>query len=115
STLPPDFNGPNSSAEIAIDASGKFLYASNRGHDSIAVFRIDGAKGTLIAIDIVSTQGRTPRNFAIDPSGSFLLAANQDSDNVVVFRVNRTTGGLAATGTVVRTPMPVCIVFARVQ
>lgn len=111
STLPAGFNGANSAAEIAVHPSGKFLYASNRGHDSIAIFRVDPAKGTLTAAGHVSTDGKTPRNFAIDPSGRFLLAANQDSGNIVVFRVDRKTGGLTPAGAGVKVPSPVSIVF----
>jgi 6-phosphogluconolactonase len=113
STLPAGFNGPNGSAEIAVHPNGKFLYASNRGHDSIAIFNVDGAKGTLTLVDRVATQGKTPRNFAIDPTGVFLFAANQDSGNVVVFRIDQKTGRLTATGEVVQVPSPVSVVFAR--
>ena len=98
STLPKDFSGENDTAEIAVHSSGKFLYASNRGHDSIAVFAIDSAKGTLTPTAYVSTGGKTPRNFAIDPTGEYLLAANQNSDGIVVFRIDRKTGGLSFTG-----------------
>src|SRR5204862_2197807 len=84
-TLPAGYAASNkSTAEIAVHPSGKFLYGSNRGPDSIAIFAIDASKGTLTAGDIVPTQGKTPRNFAIDPSGAFLFAANQDSDNIVI-------------------------------
>jgi 6-phosphogluconolactonase len=112
STLPPGFPGPKSGAEIAIHPGGKFLYASNRGHNSIAVFRIDSSQGTLTAAGNVSTQGKTPRNFAIDPTGAFLLAANQDSGNIVEFRIDRKTGALTPTGTTMQVPVPVSIVFA---
>jgi 6-phosphogluconolactonase len=112
STLPAGYTGAKSGAEIAIHPSGKFLYASNRGHDSIAVFRVDPAKGTLTAAGHVPTQGRTPRNFAINPSGAFLLAANQDSGSIVEFRIDRNTGALAPTGIAVQVPFPVSIVFA---
>ncbi len=111
SALPADFTGRNSGAEIAVHPSGKFLYSSNRGHDSIAIFKIDSAKGTLTATGHTPTQGKTPRNFAIDPSGSWLLAANQDSGNVVVFRIDKKTGALAPTGTTVEVPFAVCITF----
>lgn len=92
STLPADFSGENNSAEIEVDARADFLYATNRGHNSIAVFALDGKKGTLTEVQRVPTQGKTPRNIRIDPTGRFLLAANQDSDNVVVFRRDATTG-----------------------
>jgi 6-phosphogluconolactonase len=114
STLPAGFTGPNSSAEIAVHPNGKFLYTSNRGHDSIAIFRIDAAKGALTFVDRIATQGKTPRNFAIDPTGAFLLAANQDSGSVVVFRIDQRTGRLTATGDVLQVPSPVSLVFASV-
>ncbi len=114
STLPAGFTGQNSSAEIAVHPNGKFLYASNRGDDSIAIFGIDAARGTLTFIDRAATQGKTPRNFAIDPTGAFLLAANQDSGSIAVFRIDRGTGRLSATGDMVRVPLPVSVVFARV-
>lgn len=115
STLPKSFVGTNDDAELQVHSSGRFLYASNRGHDSIAVFSIDTAKGTLTPSADVPTQGKTPRNFAIDPTGSYLLAANQDSDNVVVFRINPATGGLAPTGQVLQVPSPVRVVFVAVE
>ena len=111
STLPKDFTAPNDTAEIVVHPSGKFLYASNRGHDSIAVFAIDPAKGTLTPAGDFPTQGKTPRNFALDPSGNFLLAANQESNNIVVFRINPSTGALTATGQPAPVPAPVDIVF----
>jgi 6-phosphogluconolactonase len=111
STLPEGFSGENSGAEIAAHPSSKFLYASNRGHDSIASFRIDAATGSLTPLEHVSTQGKTPRNFAIDPSGRFLIAANQNSGTVVVFRIDQETGRLAPTGSA-PVPSPVCLVFA---
>jgi 6-phosphogluconolactonase len=111
STLPEGFDAVNNSAEIAIDKTGRFLYASNRGNDSIAVFGIDGKKGTLSKIQIVPTQGKTPRNFAIDPTGRYLLAANQDSNTIVVFGIDRKSGRLTPTGLTVNAPSPVCIQF----
>ena len=111
STLPKDFAAPNDTAEIVVHPSGKFLYASNRGRDSIAVFAIDPAKGTLTPAGDFSTAGKTPRNFALDPTGNFLLAANQESNNIVVFRINRTTGALTPTDQVAQVPAPVDIVF----
>jgi 6-phosphogluconolactonase len=113
STLQLGFTGENSGAEIATHPSGKFLYASNRGHDSIAAFRIDEAKGTLTSLDRVSTQGKTPRGFEIDPSGRFLVAANQNSGTLVVFRIDQRTGELTSTGTVVQVGSPVCVVFCK--
>jgi 6-phosphogluconolactonase len=111
STLPQGFTGKNDSAEIEAHPSGKFLYASNRGPDNIAVFAVDRAKGTLKAISHVSTRGKTPRNFAIDPTGRYLFAANQESNNIVVFRVHPSSGRLTATGQVLDVPSPVCVKF----
>ena len=113
STLPEGFSGDNSGAEIAAHPNSKFLYTSNRGHDSIASFRIDAAGGTLTALDRVSTQGKTPRSFAIDPSGRFLIAANQNSGSIVVFRIDQETGGLTPTGSIVQVPSPVSVVFVQ--
>jgi 6-phosphogluconolactonase len=110
SMVPADFRGTNSAAEIVVHPSGKFVYASNRGHDSIAMFRV-GGDGKLTALGQVPTEGKTPRNFAIDPSGNFLLAANQDSGSIVVFRIDANTGLLKPTGDRVAVPNPVCIIF----
>ena len=115
STLPEGFSGDNSGAEILVHPGAKFLYTSNRGHDSIASFRIDAAAGTLTPLGHVSTQGKTPRNFAVDPSGRLLFAANQNSGTVVVFRIDQETGGLTPAGTVLQVPSPVCVVFAAVK
>lgn len=109
--LPSDFAGQSSGADIHASPSGQFLYASNRGHDSLAMFAIDGATGLLSPLGHEPTQGHTPRGFAIDPTGAFLLAANQDSDSVVVFRIDKQTGRLAPTGQVVEVPSPVCVKF----
>jgi 6-phosphogluconolactonase len=114
SSLPPDFKGSNDSAEISVHPSGKFLYASNRGPDTIAVFAID-PKGSLKLVESVPTVGKTPRNFAIDPTGQYLLAAGQDSNNVVVFRIDSKTGRLTATGQVIGVPSPVCLVFVPIS
>jgi 6-phosphogluconolactonase len=111
-TLPKDYSGPTEAAEIAVHPSGKFLYASNRaGVDTITIFSIDPAKGTLKEVGRTSTKGKTPRNFAIDPTGTFLLAANQDSGNIVVFRIDASTGLLTPTGQEEQVPAPVCIAF----
>jgi 6-phosphogluconolactonase len=93
-----------------VHPSGKFLYGSNRGHNTIAVFSIS-SKGTVALVDNVDTQGRTPRNFGIDPTGSFLLALNQSSNSVVVFRIDKKTGRLSPTGQTVETPGPMCVRF----
>jgi 6-phosphogluconolactonase len=111
STIPKDFTAHNDTAEIVVHPSGKFLYASNRGRDSIAEFAIDPAKGTLTLAGDFSTQGKTPRNFALDPTGKLLLVANQESNNIVVFRIDQSTGALTATGQVAQVPAPVDIVF----
>jgi 6-phosphogluconolactonase len=110
-TLPEHFTTSNSGADIHVDPAGRYLYSSNRGHDSIAVFAIDGASGLLRSAGHAPTGGRTPRNFAIDPSGTFLLAANQASDTIVTFRIDRTTGGLKRTDHEITVPRPVCVRF----
>ncbi len=115
STLPKDFRGKNTTAEVQVHPSGKFLYGSNRGHDSIAVFAIDSRRGTLTPVEQVSTQGQTPRNFRIDPTGSYLLAANQDSHSVVVFRIDPKSGRLTPTGQRVEIFLPVCVKFLAVE
>jgi 6-phosphogluconolactonase len=111
STLPKDFAGTSTCAEIAVHPDGRFLYASNRGHDSITVYAIDGAKGTLTYVEHAQTLGKMPRSFAIDPTGAFLFAANQDSNNVVPFRIDRYTGRLTPTGDALAVPLPVCVTF----
>jgi 6-phosphogluconolactonase len=111
SALPKDFAGANDDAEIEVHPSGKFLYASNRGHDSITVFAIDESKGTLTGVEYVPTQGKEPRNFEIDPTGSRLFAANQKSDSIVIFRIEPKTGRLTPTGDVLHVPTPVCVKF----
>jgi 6-phosphogluconolactonase len=115
STLPADFRGTNSTAEIQTDAAGRFLYVSNRGHDSIAVFAIDAGRGTLTPVEHVSTQGRTPRNFSLDPTGGYLFAANENSDTVVLFRVDANTGRLTPAGQVLEVASPSCVIFLAAQ
>ena len=110
-TLPTGFSGSNTTADIHVHPSGKFVYGSNRGHDSITMFSADQDTGGLAPLGHRSTGGRTPRNFSIDPSGRFLLAANQDSDNIVSFHIGQETGLLTPTGQEVSIPMPVCIRF----
>jgi 6-phosphogluconolactonase len=110
-TLPRPVAAGDSTAEVQVHPSGKFLYGSNRGHNSIAVFAIDPDSGRLTTIGNQSTEGKTPRNFGIDPSGMFLLAENQDSDSIVVFRIDPQTGKLAPTGHKLEVPMPVCAKF----
>jgi 6-phosphogluconolactonase len=112
-TLTKDFTGTNSSADIHVSSGGRFLYCSNRGHDSIAIFRFDPLSSALTLVGHESTRGMTPRNFAIDPSGAFLLVANQKSDNIVVFRLDQKTGRLSSTDQVIEVPSPVCLKFAN--
>ena len=109
-TLPQDFQGENSCADIHIAPSGKFLYGSNRGHDSIVIYAIDD-NGKLSYVGHESTQGETPRNFAIDPDGNFLLAANQDSSSIITYWIDGQTGKLTPTGNITQAPTPVCIKF----
>lgn len=111
STLPPDFIGTNSCADIHVHPSGKFVYGSNRGHDSVVAFAIDQSAGKLNLIAHESTRGKWPRNFAIDPAGAFLLVANQNTENVVAFRIDQQTGKLTATGQTSEIPSPVCLKF----
>jgi 6-phosphogluconolactonase len=115
STLPKEFHGHKQAAEIEVHPAGKFLYGSNRGHDSIAVLAIDPVTGTLTPVEYTSTQGKTPRDFAIDPTGSYLLAANQDSDDIVIFRVDLKTGRLTPTGQVLEVPSPVAVDFVAME
>jgi 6-phosphogluconolactonase len=111
STLPEGFQGNNSCADVHVHPSGKFLYGSNRGHDSIVAFTIDERSGKLGYLAHESTQGKTPRNFGIDPTGAFLLAANQNSDTVATFRIDQNTGKLKPSGQVTAIPTPVCLKF----
>jgi 6-phosphogluconolactonase len=115
SALPKDYAGRKEAAEIAVDSSGKFLYTSNRGHDSMAIFEINPAKGTLKSLGQVLSGGQTPRHFAIDPTGNYLLAENQESNNIVVFHIDPATGNLTATGQTIEVPSPVCITFVAAQ
>jgi len=116
SALPEGFTARNSGAEIFLDKKGRFLYTSNRGHDSIAIFSIDPATYNLKLVENVSTEGRTPRNFAFDPSGAYLIAGNEASDSLVVFRVDSRTGHLTRTGDILTgAPGPTSIVFVPVK
>ena len=110
-TLPEGFAGENTTAEIATSADGRFLYVSNRGHDSIAIFGIDAKTGRLTALGHESVHGQIPRNFRIDPTGTYLLAANQKTGNVAVFRIDRETGQLEFTGSEIEVPSPICVRF----
>ena len=111
--LPADFTGENLCAAIKVSPDGKFLYASNRGHDSIVCFRIDENTGMLIYRSHTSTGGKEPRDFAIDPSGNFLLAANQKSHTIITFKIDEESGDLTRTRHEVQISMPVCLKFSH--
>jgi len=113
STLPADFTGHRSTAEIIVHPSGKWVYASNRGHDTIVTFRIDQTTGKLKVINWTSTQDSIPRGFNIDPSGRLMLVGNQNSDSIVAFRINQNSGRLHPTGAITSTPVPVSIAFGK--
>jgi 6-phosphogluconolactonase len=113
--LPAGFEGRNDAAEIAIHPNGKFLYASNRGRDSIALFHMEAASGKLTAAGDFSVQGKEPRHFAIDPSGNYLLAEDQLSNKIVTFRIDQKTGALTPAGDTVEVPSPVCLTFLAVE
>jgi 6-phosphogluconolactonase len=112
-TLPETFMGRNSPAEIQVAPSGRFVYVSNRGHDSIVTFGIDPVAGTLAPLGWESTRGHTPRFFTLDPTGGLLYAANLQSHDIVAFRIDPVTGKPTPTGQVVETGSPSCIIFAR--
>jgi len=112
STLPDDFTARNTTAEIAMHPSGHFLYASNRGHNSIVAYAVDPTSGELSLLGWTPSGGDTPRYFGIDPSGTRLYACNQESDNIVAFRIDTATGALTPTGQSVATGSPVTIVFS---
>lgn len=115
STLPGTVEKGFSTAEVYVHPTGKFVYGSNRGHDSIVVYACDEKTGKLTLVEHQNTQGKTPRHFAIHPSGHFLLAENQSTDNVVVFRIDAQTGKLTATGEKIEVVSPVCAVFVPVK
>jgi 6-phosphogluconolactonase len=115
STHPPDYTGHGQAAEILAHPNGKFLYTSNRGHDSIAIFAIDPSSGRLTSIGHESTQGSWPRNFRIDPAGNWLLAANQRSDSVFLYRIDQSTGKLSRAGGPYAVPQPSCVKFLAVE
>jgi len=115
SNLPDGFTGIDNSAEIEMDRSGRFLYASNRGNDSITVFAVDPAKGTLTKVQVVPTQGNIPRNFALDPTGKYLIAANQKSNSLVVLSVDPQDGKLKAAGQMLDVPSPVDVLFVPAE
>ncbi|MBN2508400.1 MAG: lactonase family protein [Verrucomicrobia bacterium] len=111
STLPKGFDGKNTTAEIEVHPTGKFLYGSNRGHDSLAVYSMTPETGMLTLVEHEPTLGKTPRGFGIDPAGRWLVAANQQSDTVVVFRIDPQTGALEPTGQTLKVGAPVCVMF----
>lgn len=110
-TLPEAFRGESTCGDVQVSPSGGFAYASNRGHDSIVIYKIDQHAGRLTYVGHEPTQGKTPRHFGIDPTGTYLLAANQDTDSIVAFRIDPHTGQLQPTGHVTQVPTPVCIKF----
>jgi 6-phosphogluconolactonase len=114
-TLPKDFKGRNDDAEIQVHPSGKFLYGSNRGDDSIAIYAISKSEGTLAQQGGVHTGGKEPRSFEIDPTGTLLFAANQKSDNIVIFKIDTKTGKLTPTGQVLDVGSPVCVKFVAID
>jgi 6-phosphogluconolactonase len=113
STLPGDFEGANTTAEIAVHASGRFVFVSNRGHDSIVRYGVDADVGLLRTLGWTPTRGTRPRYFGIDPTGALLYACNQDTHTIVAFRIDETTGALLPTNQVIETGSPVTIAFSR--
>ncbi len=113
STLPAGFSTENTGSEIQVAPSGKFVYGSNRGHNSIVVFAIDQLTGRLNPLQWATTQGETPRFFTLDPTGDFLYVLNQDSDTLVTFKVDQTTGILTPTGQIIQSGSPVCLAFIQ--
>ena len=112
-TLPADFTGNSSTAEVRVHPNGKFVYGSNRGHDSIVVFAVDSGTGKLTPIDHTPSGGRNPRNFNLTPDGKWLIAANQNSNSINVFAVDDSTGKLTATDHHASVSLPVCVVVAK--
>lgn len=115
STLPNDFRSENTTAEVRVHPTGRWVYASNRGHDSIVQVEVDGKSGAMTTVGHTPTGGKTPRNFNIDPSGRYLIAANQNSGTVVCFRIDPESGRLTPTGSTVPVPSPVCVLFRPVS
>jgi 6-phosphogluconolactonase (cycloisomerase 2 family) len=111
-SIPDTYTGANSAAEIDIAPSGRFVFVSNRGHDSIGTFKVDTASGKLTPVAWIPSEGKGPRFFALDPAGSTLFVANENSDTIVPFRIDAETGTLRQAGQIVRTGSPVCIVFS---
>ncbi len=115
SSVAPGYSGENDPAEILVDSRGKFVYATNRGAETIAVFAIDPANGTLRQIQVISTEGKMPRGLEMDPTGHFMFAGNQTTNNFAVYRIDEKTGQLTHTGQVVSTPSPVAFLFVPVK
>jgi 6-phosphogluconolactonase len=113
-TIPADYTMNSSPADVHVHPNGKFVYSSNRGHDSIAIFRIDEGSGRMTLVEIVPSGGRTPRGFQIEPTGRFLFSGNQATGNVVTYAVDGDTGKIAPTGAKVDVPRPVCVQFATI-
>jgi 6-phosphogluconolactonase len=113
-TTPADYKMNNSPADVHVHPNGKFVYSSNRGHNSIAIFGIDESSGRMTLVEITSTQGATPRGFQFEPSGRFLFAGNQGTGNVVTFAVDGETGKMTPTGAKADVPRPVCVQFAAI-
>lgn len=114
STLPPNYQGSSTCAAIEITPNGKFVYASNRGYDSLAIFKVNPNSGLLEFVDHCSTGGEVPRDFRIDPSGSIILVANQNTDNIRAYFIDKETGKLTFTGKETKVYTPVCIQFAKI-
>jgi 6-phosphogluconolactonase len=110
-TLPEPYDGPNSCAEVDVHPSGKFLYASNRGHNSVVLFEVHPDKGTLTFVEEQMTGGKVPRHFGIEPNAKHLVIANQDSDNLLVCRIDAGNGRLKPSGVFAEAPVPVCAKF----
>ena len=115
STLPENYNGANTAAEIIVDSRGKFLYASNRGDNSIVQFRIDPVSGMLTPIAWTSSGGKAPRNFEIDATGKWLFSANQNSDNILLFKIDQENGQLMNIKQSINIKSPVCIKFTSLK
>lgn len=115
STLPSGFDGASYTADIHVHPNGRFLYGSNRGHDSIVICEVNERSGTLEVLAHEPTGGENPRNFGIDPTGTYLLVANQDTNDIFTFNIDEDTGGLTPCGEVAQVPRPVCLKFVSVS
>ena len=114
-TLPDDFKGTNTSAEVQLHPSGKFLYGSNRlGTNYLTIYSVDAATGKLTLVGYQPSLGKTPRNFRIDPTGTFMIIANQDSNNIVLFKIDQETGKLTPVGAPFEVPTPTCVKYLEI-